>query len=270
MKTCHWRLIDTGSLDGTDNMAIDEALLSSFTPQISEPVLRLYGWQPAALSLGRFQKAEEVLDTDRCSHLTVPVVRRISGGGVIYHADELTYSIVCSPEQISPADSVKESFRILTGFLLEFYSRLGLVATYAVDSISERGTLGCRTAFCFAGKESFDIVVDGKKIGGNAQRRKKDLIFQHGSIPLQNRAAEGLEFMRDRNSDYARGAASLADCGISADVEVLKALLISSFERAMTVNVIPSALTDVEQQRYKYLAEYKYSSERWNLRGEES
>ena len=128
-----WRLIDTGLLDGPTNMAIDEALLANFTPETSTPVLRLYGWSPPALSLGRFQKAAEVLDLDRCREAGVPIVRRITGGGVIYHAEELTYSLVCSPSHLPAATSIKESFRLLTSFLLAFYRSLGLAAEYAVD-----------------------------------------------------------------------------------------------------------------------------------------
>src|SRR6185369_10479554 len=186
-----WRLIVTSPLSGAENMAIDEALLRSFDPESSLPVLRLYGWNPPALSLGRFQKAAEVLNLERCRQDDITIVRRITGGGVIYHADELTYSIVCAPGQIPPAASVKDSFRVLTGFLLAFYRRLGLDAAYALDVAPAGTCLGERTAFCFAGKESFDILADGCKIGGNAQRRTKRLIFQHGSIPLVNRAHTG-------------------------------------------------------------------------------
>src|SRR4051794_9669315 len=102
-----WRLIVSPALSGPANMAIDEALLNSFDPAGSQPVLRLYNWDPPALSLGRFQKAAEVLDLVRCRNERIDIVRRITGGGVIYHADELTYSLVCSPDQIPPAASVK-------------------------------------------------------------------------------------------------------------------------------------------------------------------
>jgi lipoate-protein ligase A len=172
-----WRLIVTSPLSGAENMAIDEALLHSFDPALSLPVLRLYGWNPPALSLGRFQKAAEVLDMERCRDDGVAIVRRMTGGGVIYHADELTYSLVCAPGQIPPASSIKDSFRVLTGFLLAFYRALGLDAAYAVDAAPEGTRLGERTAFCFAGKESFDILANGRKIGGNAQRRLKGVIF---------------------------------------------------------------------------------------------
>jgi len=262
-----WRLIDTGSLPGPVNMAIDEALLRSFDPASSQPILRLYGWSPPALSLGRFQKAGEVLDLERCREDDVPVVRRITGGGVIYHADELTYSIVCDPDQIPPAASVKDSFRVLTGFLLAFYRRLGLEAAYALDAAPAGTRLGERTAFCFAGKESFDILADGCKIGGNAQRRTKGLIFQHGSIPLVNRAHTGLGYLREQGAEQAHCATSLAECGIVAEPDSLRQELMAAFSASFNVELCKEQLSAQEQAYAEQLGQMKYASDNWNLEG---
>jgi lipoate-protein ligase A len=249
-------------------MAVDEALLCNFDPETSEPILRTYGWEPAALSLGRFQKTEEVLDPERCRSNAVSIVRRVSGGGTIYHADELTYSIVCSPEQMPSAASVKDSFRLLTGFLIDFYRTLGLNAHYAVDTVSDAKRLGVRTAFCFAGKETFDILIDGKKIGGNAQRRQKNVIFQHGSIPLVNRAKSGLQYMNDRSPEYAEDTVSLSDCGVSVDYTQLKIMLVAAFRRHMGVETRLGCLSPDEQHMSQELLHKKYTSDRWNLQGD--
>ncbi len=249
-------------------MAIDEALLRSFDPESSQPVLRLYGWNPPALSLGRFQKAAEVLDQERCRADGVAVVRRVTGGGVIYHADELTYSLVCAPSQIPPTASIKDSFRVLTGFLLLFYRRLGLDAGYAVDVAPEGARLGERTAFCFAGKESFDVVANGRKIGGNAQRRLKGVIFQHGSIPLCNRAVAGLSYMREQRPEYADGTTSLAECGVIADECTLQSALAAAFSSYFDVKLENDTLSDREQADRDELCLNKYSTERWNMEGE--
>lgn len=250
-------------------MAIDEALLRSFDPETSLPILRLYGWNPPALSLGRFQKAAEVLDLERCRVDGVAVVRRVTGGGVIYHADELTYSLVCAPGQIPPAGSIKDSFRVLTGFLLSFYRRLGLDAAYAADVAPEGTRLGERTAFCFAGRESFDILAGGRKIGGNAQRRLKGTIFQHGSIPLQNRAATGLSYMRDQDSEHAAGAASLAEYGACADWSGLVNDIAAAFSGYFGTVLRDGSLSEAEQADVERLLADKYRSESWNLEGVE-
>ncbi|MDD2539881.1 MAG: lipoate--protein ligase family protein [Desulfuromonadaceae bacterium] len=262
-----WRLIVTHPLSGAENMAIDEALLRSFDPAVSLPVLRLYGWNPPALSLGRFQKAAEVLDVERCQTDGVAVVRRVTGGGVIYHADELTYSLVCSPSHIPPASSIKDSFRVLTGFLLSFYRTLGIEAAYATDVVPEGTRLGERTAFCFAGKESFDILAKGGKIGGNAQRRLKGAIFQHGSIPLYNRAGKGLSYMREQAPEYATGTLSLAECGVPADICSLEAGLATAFSGHFGVKLLRGSLSALEQADMESLLVNKYSTEQWNLEG---
>ena len=246
-------------------MAVDEALLLSFDPAASLPLLRLYGWQPPALSLGRFQDAALVLDLDRCRTAGVPIVRRVTGGGVIYHADELTYSIVCTPHHLAPAPSIKESFRILTSFLLIFYKKIGLEPRFATDACHGQ-RLGERMAFCFAGKETYDILVKGKKIGGNAQRRLKNIIFQHGSIPLKNRAEEGGTFMRERPHDILEQTSSLAESGIGLDEELLKSLLAESFRERMGITLQEDRLTTGEKAKSAELVQ-KYRDDGWNLRG---
>jgi len=262
-----WRLIVTPPLSGAENMAVDEALLRCFDPVSSLPVLRLYGWSPPTLSLGRFQKATEELDLIRCRTHGVPLVRRITGGGVIYHADELTYSLVCSPEQIPPAASIKDSFRVLTGFLLSFYRGLGLEAGYAQDTLPSGTRLGERTAFCFAGRESFDILINGRKVGGNAQRRTKGVIFQHGSIPLINRVECGLSYMLDQPPGMPDCVVSLSECGINISPDRLSELLTASFEKELGVVLQDSSCSSRERASAEELTLTKYMTDRWNLEG---
>ncbi len=246
-------------------MALDEALLLAFDPSRSLPTLRLYGWAPPALSLGRFQDAAGVLDLKRCRAAGVPLVRRISGGGVIYHADELTYSIVCAPRHLPPTASIKDSFRILTAFLLRFYGKLGLDPSYAAD-LGQGKHLGQRTPFCFAGQESYDILVRGRKIGGNAQKRLKEVIFQHGSIPLRNRAEEGGSFMMEAPEGIREQTYSLAQAGIKGDEALLNSLLAESFREGMGVLLREGSLTAEEKSKSAELRG-KYEDDGWNLRG---
>jgi lipoyl(octanoyl) transferase len=241
-----WRFIDTGPLDGPANMTVDEALLACFEPAISAPVFRLYGWSPPAFSLGRFQDADAVLDIDRCRAAGIPVVRRITGGGAIYHADEITYALVCAPHHIPAASSVKDSFRVLTAFLLRFYDKLGLAPRYATDHYPVETKLGTRTPLCFAGRESYDIMVEGRKIGGNAQRRLKNAIFQHGSIPLTNCLGAAAPFVREVPHCMAEETAALADFGVNLPLVELKNLLLESFAESLAAAVTPGELSSGE------------------------
>lgn len=249
-------------------MAIDEALLQSFDPASSHPVLRIYGWYPPALSLGRFQKAADVLDLGQCRSATLQVVRRITGGGVIYHADELTYSIVCAPHQIPATTSIKDSFRVLTTFLLQFYRSLGLHADYALDCNPGGEKLGGRNDFCYAGKETFDILIDGRKMGGNAQRRMQNIVFQHGSIPLINRVSDGIRFLAAPPPAVHDLVTSLSDAGIAADLPSLKAYLKDAFSSSLNTQLMNESLSSAELEHLARLKNDKYQNDNWNIYGE--
>lgn len=266
MSRENWRFIDTGPLDGPSNMALDEALLTSFDPETSLPVFRLYGWKPAAFSVGRFQDPAATLDLGKCRDCGVEAVRRMTAGGIIYHAAEITYSIICAPKHIPAVRSVKESFKKLCGFLLITYGKLGLEAGFAVDRNPDGIKLGQRTALCFAGKEEYDIVIDGRKIGGNAQRRMKSVIFQHGSIPLNNCLGEAGELVREkeRTAMLEKNTVSLGELNIVHDVGTLKNILTRSFEDNFKVSLLESEPAVNEIKLAECLRENKYSREAWN------
>jgi len=258
LRTDTWRFIDTGSLSGVENMAIDEALLACFRPGESAPILRLYGWNPPAFSFGRFQKPEEIIDLHRCRADRVQVVKRITGGGVIYHAAELTYSLVCPADFLPGSRGVKDAFYQLTSFLVRFYKKLGLDAGHAVDSYAGDKKLGERTPLCFAGIESCDILINGRKIGGNAQRRLKNVIFQHGSIPLQQMAVAGNRYLLCQDSEIAARTTALADQGVDVERGQLAELLAASFSESFRVACNPDQLTEAER---KCTAEYMQKTE---------
>jgi len=247
LQNC-WRFIDTGPLPGAENMAIDEALLACFDPEKSMPVLRLYGWSPPAFSYGRFQQPEEIFDLARCRAAGVQVVRRITGGGVIYHADELTYSLVCPTDFIPAARSVKETFFFLTSFLISFYKKLGLPACHAVEHYGGDRRFGERTPLCFAGIESCDILINGRKIGGNAQRRLKQVIFQHGSIPLRQMAAGGDSCLLHPDGDITARTTALEAQGVTVGRDQLVELLKAAFAQSFGAVLNPDGLTEHERK----------------------
>jgi lipoate-protein ligase A len=253
-----WRFIEGGPLDGAHNMAVDEALLSCFDPEISRPVFRIYGWEPPSLSLGRFQQAGDILDQGKIRAAGLSVVRRITGGGVIYHADELTYSLVCAPRHVPPAASIKESFRVLTSFLMEFYRKLGLEPYYAVESAGSPSPPGESSPFCFAGRETYDIIIRKRKIGGNAQRRLKNVIFQHGSIPVVNRAVLGAAFMREPPQGIGEVVTSLREEGVLQGIDDLKVLMAAAFSGTMPATLFRSQLSLEEVRHAASLSKGKH------------
>lgn len=248
-------------------MAIDDALLQSFDPQRSLPILHLYGCSLPALSIGRFQNAGEILKLDICQKAGVPVVRRISGGGIIFHKSELIYSIFCTPDQIPASNSIKERYRNLTGFLIKFYRSLSLNAEYALDYAACGESLTDRTSFCLAGRERYDILVGGRKMGGNAQRCLKEVIFQHGSIPLTDTLNEGIVFLRHPPGCLDKMVTSLSAEGIVCDNDKLTRMLSSTFCEALNAELQKSSFVDNEKKRADILLEKKYLNDGWNIDG---
>lgn len=251
-----WRLLVHGSFDAPTNMAIDETLLNSG----NTPVFRLYSWNPACFSIGRFQDPDKVLKQD------VPFVRRMTGGGAIYHDTEITYSLVCDPVKHDNY-SIKDGYRKLSAFLLTTYRKLGLDARYACEAENTSGQeLGAPSGYCFSGREELDIVIDGKKIGGNAQRIVKHRVFQHGSIPLHIVRGNYLPLLVNPShpGDYT-GLSELL--GIFPDPGQIAELLIESFPERMGIRFEQSELTPGEWAEIERLINDKYSDPAWNYPG---
>jgi lipoate-protein ligase A len=158
-----WRYLETGANDAFFNMGLDEAILESVSGGLEPPTLRLYRWKPSAVSVGYFQGVRDEVDLAKCGELGIDVVRRLTGGGAVFHADEVTYSIV-----------VPETHPLASGGILDSYKAIcaGVVAGFKV--------LGIPAEFAPLN----DIVAGGKKVSGNAQTRKHGCLLQHGTILL--------------------------------------------------------------------------------------
>lgn len=159
-------------------MAFDAWLLQEVASH-EEPVLRLYRWAVPTLSLGYFQKLEEVADPAFMQANGVDWVKRPTGGGAILHDRELTFSLCLPLAHPALKGSVNDSYLSLTRPLLEILRRLGIEASFRGEQ-PER-----KAANCFAGAACPDLVVDGKKVFGSAQRRKEKAVLMHGSLLFQ-------------------------------------------------------------------------------------
>jgi lipoate-protein ligase A len=263
-----WRLLLTGDNDGYTNMAIDEAVIEAYRQGRAPATLRIYGWQPAAFSLGYFQDAIRTLDIEKCKKENIIFVRRITGGGALFHCRELTYSLVCSSNDFKQSLGVADSFKSICSFITNAYKRMGLAPVYA----SEAG--GCRLkkpaggaySFCFASQEKYDILIGAKKIGGNAQKRSKDSIFQHGSIPLESSIQKAVSFLRDKPKDIASCVCSLEEAaGRRISFAECARILLEAFQETFSAELISEALTEVEQEQALRLIKEKYASAQWNI-----
>jgi lipoate-protein ligase A len=179
-----WRYIDSGANIGAYNMAIDEELLARAQAGEAMPVLRFYTWRPPAVSLGRFQKIETAVNAEVCKERGIDIVRRITGGRAVLHHRELTYSIISRTDNPLFPPDVRGTYKVITAGLLSGFKNLGIRAEMVSRSNRHAALVkkDIKDPSCFSSPSWYEIIVNGKKIVGSAQRRVTGAFLQHGSI----------------------------------------------------------------------------------------
>jgi len=157
-------------------MARDAELLADQKPG-DDPILRLYQWEPAAVTIGYNQKFED-FDQDAIAAAGYDLVRRPTGGRAILHADELTYAVIGSSPSPLFGDSLHSTYLKINEALLAFLHRLDIAADISAGESRENA----RGLVCFRSAGKHEIKVGGRKIIGSAQRRTGGVFLQHGSI----------------------------------------------------------------------------------------
>ncbi len=171
-----WHLWNDAARDPALNMALDEALLHT-AGERGRPLLRVYRWSAPAVSIGFFQKFSPELAPGR------PIVRRPTGGGLVDHARDATYTVVVPPGHALYRMPTAESYRVIHEAVAAALQRIGVPARLAPCCAPER------SGVCFAAPVKFDVVADGRKVAGAAQRRLKRGLLHQGSILLAAAAA---------------------------------------------------------------------------------
>ncbi len=222
------RFIHSNKLGAKQNMSIDESLVKSFQKN-DLPIFRLYSWE-RSFTIGISQ------DFDNYEELKNKIPnfsKRLTGGGVLFHGDDISYSLVF-PSSLFKGIGVKQSYEEICKFLFNFYKSLDMDIGYAKD-INELQLF--KSEFCQVGFEPYDIIHKGEKLGGNAQRRTKDVIFQHGSIPVDK-----------------------LDKKIS--IKQIESKLIDSFKDTFLVSLGESDLNEKEKNIMHTILKDKYDNEK--------
>lgn len=249
-------------------MAIDEAILDFHIQGEVPPTLRVYQWNPQALSLGYHQSIEHDVDVAKCQEAGVDVIRRITGGGAVLHDRELTYSIVSAVNNGIP-ESITGSYRFLSQGLIACYKILGL------DVELKPGRNKTRSAACFSVATFADLTYQGRKLAGSAQARRRNALLQHGSLPIHSHADVLFSLLRFPSEQSRHRARSLYNkqmltlgevIGKDIDVEDLVKTLREGFVQALGIQFYEGGLTEEEISRSHELASVKYGTHQWNHR----
>ncbi len=190
-----FEIIDSAYQTGQHNMDFDVQRLEKFRKGEAPAMFRLYGWKPWAISLGANQKESDI-NAHTCQQNNIDIIRRPTGGRAVLHAEEITYSVVCTiPEDCSPHDI----YRDIHVLLLEGLRKLNIPDLDFEKSQPDFRQLynkQIRSVSCFASSARWEIESQGKKMVGSAQRVFDGTLLQHGSIllaPGYERLAELIE-----------------------------------------------------------------------------
>jgi lipoate-protein ligase A len=243
------------------NMAIDEAILTARIQNAVPNTLRFYRWKPSAVSVGRFQNTETEVQLDNCRKHNVDVVRRITGGGTVYHdaQDEITYSVIARKEDLGAEEIAAVYSRIYAG-LAEALGMLGIRADF------NQGTA----------KACPNLTVNGRKISGSAQAHRRGTFLQHGTLLSKVDLERMFTFLRVPWAKTCMQIVSIAEnritsinaeLGKTVSAAEVKAAMVKGFEKALDISLTSGELTAIEQELSRHLCQEKYATDDWNFQG---
>ena len=254
-----WRLLPLSTHDAFTNMAIDEAILVARGKGLVPNTLRLYRWDPSAVSLGMNRPVEEDVYVEACKRLGIDIVRRPTGGGTVYHDrdGEITYSVVADARSLGSPD-VPGSYAVICSGLVKACELLGLRA-----QLHPGGPRQCP-----------NILVAGKKISGNAQAWRGRTILQHGTFLVRVDLRRMFTVLRvpwssdlDEVVQVAERKITSVERELNRPVSIQEAYeaLVKGFEDAFGIELEEGELTELERRLAQRLYETKYSRDEWNL-----
>lgn len=249
-----WRLLKTEDNAGAVNMAIDKAVLVSNSNKKVPPTVRFYTWKPPTISIGYFQSLEEEIDLNNCKEFGVDYVRRITGGGAVFHEEELTYSIIIPESHPQIPKNIMESYGRICGAVIKGLKNLGIESEY---------------------KPINDIITSGKKISGNAQTRKMKTVLQHGTVLTDVDVDKMFSLLKVPNekikdkliADVKERVTSIKHVlGREIPFDDVAKAMKKGFEEEFNVELVEGTLTDEEIDLAKKFEKECFSARDWNHR----
>jgi lipoate-protein ligase A len=268
MTLTRWRLCAGPPRDGALNMAIDEALLRARIAGTAPPTVRLYGWDPPAVSLGYAQPLDPRIDRAACRRLGIGLVRRATGGSAILHESperELTYSVVARADDFAGAGDVLETYRVLGSGLVRALARLGIPGELV--PLHRAARRGAAPAFCFARTGAFEVGVAGHKICGSAQRRRRGAFLQHGSLLLDADPARLAAVFPALGGALAGATTAAAVLGRRVSFDEAARAVAAGLAEALGARLEPAEITEAELAAARQLVADKYGTEAWTVEG---
>ena len=256
-------------------MAVDEAVVRAIEQGEALPTIRVFGWDPPAVSFGYAQRIQREIDPEKCRQEGIDIVRRASGGRAVLHWNELTYSVLCAAEDPLLGGSIKESYRRISACLVAGIRSLGIDARFEPSHKKIPGPRAeTLTSPCFSSTTQFEITVRGRKLVGSAQRRLGKMLLQHGSFLLgpEHRKIVDLfpatqEILRQRFQKQLREKTiSLSEISSELEFSQIAAAIANGFKDTLGLTLETGYLSSYEHELTEHLVDTKYSTRDWNFK----
>jgi lipoate-protein ligase A len=240
------RLIDSGLCHPLYTVALEEAILESCAKGLMPPTLHLYVRDRPTVSLGYFEKVEAAVDPEALLREGVFLVRRMSGGSTIFtDQGQLIFSLTVDQGALPKPE---EAYALTCAVLVETLKTLGVMAEH---------------------KSPNDVVVEGKKISGSAQTRKRGMLMVHGTVLVDTDLDRMVRVLRPRHDKHSRTRSQMTclseELGRPVDMGEVKTALVKAFSDALEQRAVPIPVNEREKGRVTALIDEKYGKEDYIL-----
>jgi len=258
-----WSLIiDPVPCAGSWNMAVDEHLFGSLGGG-GETVVRFYRWARPTVSLGYSQSVDRAVDLEFCGNNGIDVVRRMTGGKLVLHDREITYSVSSTDASVF-SSTLSSSYRLISEALVRGLQRMGLPAALAgpAPEAYRRGVMPC---FSYPARD--EIEINGRKVVGSAQKRVGSRFLQHGSIPLD----------ADPDREHRVASVCRADPANVRIISLSEALghpvtfewavrrLVDALAESFGVRLSPKLLSGKDVEEVRRIERERYGNPEWTI-----
>jgi lipoate-protein ligase A len=253
-------------------MAIDEVILDKVANNGSQNALRFYKWNPSTASIGQHQSLSAEIDSEAANEHNVNVVRRISGGGAVFHDHdgEITYAVVCHEKDL-PRNLI--SCREYDASIPYRYQIVLEALAHGLESVGipvDAGKIHCPA-----------LLTAGKKISGNAQAIRKNVVLQHGTIlltvnpelmyqilkaPVGTDYTKMVKSVRSKVTGILQEDFSTANDSVALSEDQIINALKHGFEDIFQIEFEEQPLSDLERTKVQDLVAQKYANPIWLLK----
>ena len=177
----NWKIIDSGVGNAEKNMELDAQLLDSLG-DAENPILHFYEWEAPSATYGHFLDPSKHLNMDVATQIGLQLAKRPTGGGIIFHVTDFAFSLLMPAWHPNFSQNTLENYAFVNGLVTQAISTMA--GPSMPQLLPKEGLSHPSPSFCMANPTVFDVMIDGKKVGGAAQRRTRHGYLHQGSIFL--------------------------------------------------------------------------------------